>query len=318
MVGIDEAGYGPNLGPFVMTSVACRVPEELVDADLWRILRAAVRRHRHVDDGRLLVDDSKLVYSSAHGLLNLERNVLGSLCPWPGGHPVGLTDYLDWACPLSRPELAAECWFAGDALLPVLAAPEDYTAVAERFARTCGKHGIAWGLVRSIVVCSGSFNALLDRFGSKGAVLTASLTQLVRCNHDHAEDDEAMCFHVDKHGGRNNYAVQLQDAVPEGMVLVQQESRQRSLYNVVGLRRPMRLTFQPRADAGHFCVALASMFSKYLRELLMLEFNRFWLNHLPDLEPTAGYPGDSGRFYSIIRPIADRLGIPEAALWRRK
>jgi len=38
----------------------------------------------------------------------------------------------------------------------------------------------------------------------------------------------------------------------------------------------MRLIFEPRADRQHFCVALASMVSKYLRELLMLEFNRFW------------------------------------------
>ena len=42
IVGIDEAGYGPNLGPLVMTGVACRVPEELVAVSLWRRLRQAV------------------------------------------------------------------------------------------------------------------------------------------------------------------------------------------------------------------------------------------------------------------------------------
>jgi hypothetical protein len=60
------------------------------------------------------------------------------------------------------------------------------------------------------------------------------------------------------------------------------------------------------------------MFSKYLREILMREFNRFWQTHLPDLKPTAGYPGDSARYYAEIKPVAKRLGIPEAALWRRK
>ena len=40
-IGIDEAGYGPNLGPFVMTLVACRVPDELHDADLWDVLKPA-------------------------------------------------------------------------------------------------------------------------------------------------------------------------------------------------------------------------------------------------------------------------------------
>jgi ribonuclease HII len=80
----------------------------------------------------------------------------------------------------------------------------------------------------------------------------------------------------------------------------------------------VRLTFEPRADSGHFCVALASMVSKYVRELLMREFNAFWQQHVPNLEPTAGYPGDSRRFFKAIRKTAKQLGIAEKALWRRK
>jgi hypothetical protein len=226
--------------------------------------------------------------------------------------------YLDWACPASRADLAAECWFAGTSALPVLAAPEDYAAAAERFAQSSRDAGVAWGLVRSLVVCPARFNALLDRWGSKGAVLSQGLTELVGCNHGHHADAEAMHFVVDKHGGRNNYAVMLQQALPEAMVLAHEEGRARSVYSVVGLPRPLRLTFQPRADSTHLCVALASMFSKYLRELLMREFNRFWREHLPDLAPTAGYPGDAARFYAAIKPVAERLGVAESALWRRK
>ena len=60
------------------------------------------------------------------------------------------------------------------------------------------------------------------------------------------------------------------------------------------------------------------MASKYLREVLMLEFNRFWLEHVPDLRPTAGYPGDSARFFEAIRPVIAKLGLREETLWRRK
>src|SRR5579871_3816554 len=73
LIGIDEAGYGPNLGPFVMTSVACQVPDELVGANLWQVLRSAVRKQGEADDGRLVIDDSKAVYSTARGMLGLER-----------------------------------------------------------------------------------------------------------------------------------------------------------------------------------------------------------------------------------------------------
>jgi ribonuclease HII len=87
---------------------------------------------------------------------------------------------------------------------------------------------------------------------------------------------------------------------------------------VARTRQPVTITFQPRADSADFCVALASMYSKYLRELLMMEFNRFWRRHLPELKPTAGYPTDASRFYAAIEPILKRLAIAEGAMWRRK
>ena len=127
-----------------------------------------------------------------------------------------------------------------------------------------------------------------------------------------------MTFHIDKHGGRNTYTAQLQHAFAADFVQPLQEGMSASVYRVHGLGRDVRLAFRPRADSGHFCVALASMVSKYVRERLMEEFNRFWLEQTPGLKPTAGYPGDAKRFYDAIRPAAERLGILEAALWRRK
>jgi hypothetical protein len=60
------------------------------------------------------------------------------------------------------------------------------------------------------------------------------------------------------------------------------------------------------------------MLSKYLREVLMLEFNRFWQSQVPGLKATAGYPGDAERFYTAIRSSAQRLQIAEHTLWRIK
>jgi ribonuclease HII len=63
-------------------------------------------------------------------------------------------------------------------------------------------------------------------------------------------------------------------------------------------------------------VALASMISKYLRELAMQAFNQFWIRHLPELRPTAGYPGDSQRFKRDIASVQASLGIDDRMLWR--
>src|SRR5437879_3788489 len=79
LVGIDEAGYGPNLGPLVMTAAPIAIPDGQKPTDLWQELSKVVRRHTDEDDGRLLVADSKQVYSPARGLVSLEKSVLAAL-----------------------------------------------------------------------------------------------------------------------------------------------------------------------------------------------------------------------------------------------
>jgi ribonuclease HII len=317
VVGVDEAGYGPNLGPLVMTAVACRVPEEQYEANLWRVLRGAVRRASARADERLLVEDSKLVYSPTRGLLELERGVLAVLGRRLADADLSLAACVERLCPAHHDELRAEAWYVGHRRLPVVVEPPALAKAAERFHRTSAAKGVEWGPVRSAVVCAPRFNALVDRWDSKGAVLAEALAELLRGGMP-GDAAEAVTFLIDKHGGRNTYAAMLQNALPDGMVVAQEESAGCSVYLVWGLGREVRFVFQPRADAEHFGVALASMVSKYLRELFMLEFNRFWQTHVPGLKPTAGYPGDAARFFDEIRCVLERLVIREDAVWRRR
>jgi ribonuclease HII len=85
---------------------------------------------------------------------------------------------------------------------------------------------------------------------------------------------------------------------------------------VEGVGREVAVVFRPRADSASAAVALASMLAKYLREVCMRQFNRFWATHVPGLKPTAGYPVDARRFLADIRPAMAALGIPEEAVWR--
>ena len=75
-VGLDEAGYGPNLGPLVLAATACHVPADAPPC-LWKVLRKAVRKSHHVNNGRLTIDDSKKVNEGKTGLARLEAGVLG-------------------------------------------------------------------------------------------------------------------------------------------------------------------------------------------------------------------------------------------------
>jgi ribonuclease HII len=256
------------------------------------------------------------VYSTTRGLAELERGVHALLLRSPS--VATLRQFLQGVAPDDLDEILGEPWFTGTSAVP---ANGNHAEVAPLFAGVddaCNGIGVVFRLIRCVVVCAPRFNAFLEASGSKGAVLSEALRRLLHCCRETLPGDDRLVFFVDKHGGRNTYAAQIQHALATGIVVVRHEGMAGSEYEVLGLDREVRLTFQPRADREHFCVALASMTSKYLRELLMGEFNAFWQRHAPGVKPTAGYPGDAARFFKDIAPAARRLGISEGALWRRK
>lgn len=310
VAGIDEAGYGPNLGPLVMTAIVLEVPA--ATADPWRMLKKAVRRESDAADNRLLVADSKSVHDPARGLESLEAAVL----PWlPAVATLG--ELLAELGVGAGHDLAREPWFTGATALPVEAEAAAVDQARETIRQVMAAQGIYCQRLLSHLCCASRFNATIDRHGSKGAVLAEGLVQLLEGilkNHDAG----SLTVRVDKHGGRNSYASVLQPAFGDSWVQAVEESSLLSRYRVEMDGRAVEVTFEPRADSQHFGVALASMVSKYVRELCMHEFNAFWRRHLPELKATAGYPLDARRWWRETAAVRQRLGWQDDNHWRRK
>ena len=79
IIGTDEAGYGPNLGPLIVTATAWECDADLEPAGLWEKLAEVISNEPVRDGKRLYVADSKSVYSSGDSLEDLEVPVLAFL-----------------------------------------------------------------------------------------------------------------------------------------------------------------------------------------------------------------------------------------------
>ena len=79
LIGMDEAGLGPNLGPFVVAATVWEVPGRAADFDFWTAFDTVLTQSSSANDPRLHVADSKQVFQPQRGLGSLERGVWSAL-----------------------------------------------------------------------------------------------------------------------------------------------------------------------------------------------------------------------------------------------
>lgn len=313
VVGIDEAGYGPNLGPLVQAAAAVRLPPD--DPAGWDTLRPCVRRAGRANkDPRLVVDDSKRVYLGVNALEKLERSVRGlfGLLDPTAGELIGRLA-LGWC----EAELHAEAWYDPAAPAPLATTFDAVQKHIAHFAETLPAEVLV-PLPHAVLTPAPRFNRVVEASGTKATLLADGLVDLLRVVLATLPGDESVVVLCDKQGGRNYYAPLLREAFPQAEVFPQIESNDESRYHIDGLGRVVSVAFRPNADADSVAVAAASMVCKYLREVCMAQFNAHWRAHVPDLKETAGYPVDAKRFFDEIRPAMERLGVREEAVWRCK
>jgi len=320
LIGTDEAGYGPNLGPLVISASVWQVPDAARGEDLYRRLGSAVCASIGElgpgDDGRCVIADSKRVYLGGGGLKHLERT-LSAAWAQLDRTPTTWCEAWRFQAPEAAAALPAIPWYAGyDAPLPVDADTGTLPLAAERLRGCLAATGTRLLALVSRVVFPETFNSLLERFGTKGAVLTHQTLDLA-AGLIRSLPGGPIAVLCDKHGGRNRYARSLADHFPDALVEIYTEGRAESLYRFGPADRRVKFRFQSGGEA-HLPTALASMQSKYLRELAMRALNEFWCRHVPGLKPTAGYPVDSERFKRDIGGAQSELGIDDRVLWRAR
>jgi hypothetical protein len=325
--GIDEAGYGPLLGPLCVGMSVFRVEgwqEGEAAPDLWERLSAGVCRRpgrgkaKGKGDRRVAVDDSKALKLSnssltRHPLVHLERGVGAFVGLLPsdrrddgsggeGGMP--RTDEALFA--MLGAEVPREPWYraASAPAFPVGLSADELVLVRNSVSRAMAAGGVRVEVMTCEVFGEGVYNRIVTEGGSKASATEAALVKHLWCVWDgFAEVDQAGGVRVvcDRQGGRTHYTGFLERAFPGAKARETHHSETQSRYELMGTgadgaERRMTVLFMTEGESAHLPVALASMTAKLVREMMMARFNRAWCAKIPELKPTAGYRGDAQRW----------------------
>lgn len=317
IAGIDEAGLGPTLGPLVVSGAAFRVPDDSADACLWEVLSECFTKDAKTGRRKIAIADSKRLYKPGGGLLPLERPVLTVLAQRERNLN-SVRALLDHVAPGATAQLDEYPWYQGaDLSLPVDERVGDIATRANAVGRTLSGNGVEFLGAFVEMLPAGHFNRLVAATRNKSVVLTG-LVMRVAHRIMEATENEPIRINVDRLGGRVHYREALQTALPNFELRILEESELRSAYRLHRPTREVRMEFNVKGDTGHFAVALASMCSKYLRELCMMAFNQFWCARQQDLRPTAGYYNDAKRWLGDAADSIRRAQIQRDMLVRQR
>lgn len=302
VVGVDENGLGPLLGPLVTTAVSFALARYSPD--------------RHAALGRELgIDDSKA--TAGFGQMALAEGLALALAERLSGRRIEDVDalfeclLLDAPASLRRPCPEAsrpQCW-SSPLALPCFGGSRDQGREA---LAGLARGGLEAVHARSALACTGTLNARLRAGQSRVEVDLELMERLVLDARARAGAEvRAICGMV---GGIRNYTAKLRH-FPVGGVSRVRAQKGTLAYEVAGVGH---VRFEIDADARHLPVALASMIGKYVRELWMARQNRFYRERDETLREVSGYHDPvTQHFVLATAPLRSSLGIHDDCFVRR-
>ncbi len=309
VAGIDEAGYGPLLGPLAVGLAAFRAREGGDAAGVEDSLRRALGRGRD----RIRVGDSKEIHRPAEGPRAIEEGVLAFLVARDGAAPADGESLL--AALGALPPPADHPWYGG---LPRMRVPlaADPALVARRgrsLRAALHRAGLEVVALEVRLLPEGRYNDAVAREGTKSAALFRETAALLGRALAAAAGGRAEVL-CDRQGARASYGPLLQRDFPEHLVRVLAERPGASAYAV----GEGRVRFEEKADGASLAVGLASMAAKYAREVHMAALNAWFAARAPGVRPTAGYWTDGLRFLRDTEEARRALGVDDGVLVRRR
>ena len=249
LIGVDEAGYGPSMGPLTICATVWRVPIAFDATQMADLLEPEFQcepiksnsSHIPIGDSKNIHKDGLAVEGLILGSRFLSFEIDGAIeSEWD--RRIACYAYEDWM------RLPAIPWY--------VKRPCMNTEILDRIIRDqpayfCGgskrlkQESIQLVGIRMRIFDELEFNRQLDRTGNKSTLLSEASLNLVKLAiSEFANKQEMVEVYCDKHGGRNRYQSILTFVFNEAWFAIVCESRACSRYTAKSLRSPKRCSPQ--------------------------------------------------------------------------
>jgi ribonuclease HII len=310
VIGVDENGLGPRLGPLIVTAIIARTSPAGRAVALGR---ARGKMRERLNDSKKLVGHGDTALGEAWARAVARRVGL------PGDHgahgsPADLVHALSLDEPgplraLCPGDHAAQCWSA-DA--EAFVAGDDLVAqVAGDLARLAAR-GVEVVHAACVVTCVRRINDVVARGLTRfHADLHAMERLLLAARARTGRDVVAVCGKV---GGFDRYPPAF-GPLSGWLHGVAVEGRARSEYNIPGLGQ---VAFVRDADERHLLVSMASLIGKWVRDLLMARIVRYHRAADPTLPDASGYHDPvTSRFVAATDVTRRKRELPDDCFERK-
>ncbi len=324
IAGVDEAGFGPLLGPLTVGFAVLWVEDGSADdpelaASPWKRLAKACTKDVAKAARHLVVADSKKVFARTdRGARRLEDTALAFLAQCTPAMPCGADLVPGRFCRADGIE--RHPWYGGlRDPLPRHGERGALELAAERLRRTLEEAHVRVLDAGVHALFEQDYNGACDQHGNKSLALWHAALPLVQRVWDLVAGNEGLMV-LDRQGGRARYGALLAQGLPGASVRMLFERGEESAYELRGRGDTRRLIvrFQERGEEASFPTALASCLAKYTRELCMDALNGFFARHQAGLAPTAGYTTDGRRWLVEAAPAIASAGLEPSALVRTR
>jgi ribonuclease HII len=234
-----------------------------------------------------------------------------------GKEPSTIIELVKLLCPDCLVQLNEYPWHKDAVNREIFVDDAEITIASAVLGDDLASNGIELLELKSCCLDVAFYNKMINCMRNKANVLFSATSQLIKNAFDSYPGEDIHII-VDRQGGRVHYREHLQRMFSDMELSIMRETPQESIYRLQTDSRVVSIKFVVNADENFLPVSLASMVSKYLRELLVNNINRYFLAFCPDIKPTAGYWKDGLRFIEDLHKKAPHVKFNREQLIRSR